>query len=238
LQKKYHAILDPLKLWDVQSARNYALKHPEEFESKQLQFQHDDTKILLVGCVDMNLAQKEMLRHFGDFVTSLVFAPNDWAERFDDLGCLIHHIWQDATIELDDRQIHIVESTGEQAEEVLRYLTALEGKYAPPEVIVGVPDKQVVPFIERYFEQANIKTRVVAGKSIRQTSGYRFLEALLVFKESPTFAHFAALVRHPDVESYLQKSSSQPLNLIAMLDKYYTDCLPGELSMSEFAIPN
>ena len=204
LQKKYLATLDSLDIWDIQSARLYALERPEEFESKQAQFQKENTKILLAGVVDMNLAQKELLRHFGSFVTSLVFAPEDWSNRFDDLGCLIPHVWQNASIELDNRQIHVVESTGDQAEEVLRCLTRLKGKYAPPEIIIGIPDKQVVPFIERQFEQADIKTRIVAGTSIRQTLVYRFLETLLSFLEAPSFARLTALVRHPDVEAFLR----------------------------------
>jgi RecB family exonuclease len=226
LQKKYLAKLDSLEIWDIQSARLYALERPEEFETKQTQFHKDGTKILLVGVVDMNLAQKELLRHFGKFVTSLVFAPENWSDRFDDLGCLIPHVWQNVHVELDDRQIHIVESTGDQAEEVLRCLTNLKGKYAPPEIIIGVPDKQVVPFIERLFEQTNIETRIVAGTSIRQTSVHRFLETLLSFLESPTFAHFATLVRHPDVEAFLRSKLSNVFNVVSELDKCYSKYLP------------
>jgi len=235
LQKKYLAKLDSLEIWDIQSARLFALERPEEFEAKQAQFQKEGKQILLAGVVDMNLAQKDLLRHFGNFVTALVFAPESWSERFDDLGCLIPHVWQHAHIELNDRQIHIVESTGEQAEEVLRCLTNLKGKYAPSEIIIGVPDKQVVPFIERQCEQANVKTRIVAGTSIRQTSVYRFLETLLSFLESPTFAHFSALVRHPDVEAFLRSKLPQPSTqpIISALDKHHTDFLPGGLESLE-----
>ena len=233
LQKKYLAKLDSLEIWDVQSARLFALERSEEFESKQTQFLNDDTQILLVGVVDMNLAQKELLRHFGNFITSLVFAPEDWENRFDDLGCLIPHAWQDVIIKLNEKQLHIVESASDQAEVVLRCLTDLKGQFAPSEIIVGVPDKQVIPFIERQFEQAKLTTRIVAGKSIRQTSVYRFLEALLPFLESPTFAHFASLVRHPDVETFLQKEFPQPVNLIGELDKHHTDFLPVGLETLE-----
>ena len=233
LQKKYLAKLDSLDIWDTQSARLYALEHPEEFESKYVQFQKDNTQILLVGVVDMNIQQKDLLRHFGEFVTPLVFAPEDWKDRFDDLGCLLSHTWQDIHIKLNDKQIHIVESTSDQAEEVLRCLTGLNGKYAPPEIIVGVPDKQVIPFIEQRLEQANIKTRITAGTPIRQTPVYRFLETLLPFLESPTFARFAALVRHPDVELYLRNKLPVPGNMIAALDKCHTEFLPLGLEAAE-----
>ena len=209
LQKKYHAKLDSLGFWDVQSARLFALNKPEEFESKYAQFQNDDTQIILVGVVDLNVMQKDFLRYFQDFVTPLVFAPKNWADRFDDLGCLIPHVWQDVPLELDDRQISIVESVSDQAEEVLRCLTELQGKYAPPEIIVGVPDKQVIPFIERQFEQAKIEPRIVAGLPIQQTPVYRFLETLLAFEETKTFSCLAELVRHPDVEAFLRKELPQ-----------------------------
>ena len=228
LQKKYHAKLDSLNQWDVQSARLYALDNPGEFESTHVQFQKEHTQIVLAGLVDMNLAQKNMLRHFGDFITSLVFAPEEWADRFDDLGSLLPHVWQNVPLEMNDQQIHMVESVDEQAEEVLRCLTGLQGEYAPPEIIVGVPDKQVVPFIEQSLERANIKTRIVAGKPIQQTPVYRFLETLLSFLESPAFVNFAALVRHPDVESYVQRAFPQSVRLISILDKYHTQHLPIE----------
>ena len=234
LQEEYLATLDTLGIWDKQSARLYALEHPiEEFVEKHAHFLGEDTQILLVGVADMNLVQKEMLRYFQDFVTPLVFAPENWANRFDDFGCLIPHVWQDIHIELHDKQIRIVESADEQAEEVLRCLTHLQGKYAPPEIIVGVPDKQIVPFIERQFEQTEIKSRIVAGRTIQQTSVYRFLETLLAYLETPTFANFAALVRHPKVETFLQLHNERPeagvpakWTLITKLDRYHTDSLP------------
>jgi len=226
LQKKYLAKLDSLDVWDTQSARLYALEHPEEFEAKYEQFQKDNTQILLIGVVDMNIQQKDLLRPFGAFVTPLVFAPEDWEDRFDDFGCLIPDTWQNVPIELNDTQIHIVESASGQAEAVLRCLTGLNGKYAPSEIVVGVPDKQVVPFIEQQLEQANIDTRIVAGKPIRQTPVYRFLETLLPFLESPTFAHFAAWVRHPDVETFVQNQLPNRVNIVAKLDECYTKFLP------------
>ena len=231
LQEKYHAKLDSLDIWDTQSARLFALNHPKEFEESYARFQESGTQILLVGIVDMNLQPKSMLRFFSGFVTPLVFAPEEWANRFDDLGCLIPHVWQDVPLGLNEEQIRIVESTNEQAEEVLRYLTALNGKYAPSEIVVGVPDKQVVPFIERQLEQAGIETRIVAGLPIQQTPIYRFLETLLPFLESPTFARLAALVRHPNVEEWLagallRSELPKPVNLISVLDRYHTDCLP------------
>lgn len=237
LQKKYLAQLDSLDIWDVQSARLYALDKPGEFEAKYTQFQKDGTQILLAGIVDMNLQQKQMLRYFDHFVTPLVFAPDEEQNRFDDLGCLIPHTWQDVFLHLNDAQIHIVESVSDQAEEVLRCLTHLKGKYAPPDIIVGVPDKQVVPFIERQLEQANIETRIVAGLPIRQTPVYRFLETLLPFLESPSFASFAMLVRHPDVETFLQSKLPQPVNFISELDQYHTEFLPTMLTPAALTEP-
>ena len=233
LQKKYLAKLDLLEIWDTQSARLYALEHSKEFDEKHIQFQKNGTQILLIGVVDMNIQQKDLLRHFDAFVTPLVFAPEDWEDRFDDLGCLIPHTWQDVHIELSDKQIHIVESVSDQAEEVLRCLTDLKGQYAPGEIIVGVPDKQVVPFIEQQLELANVQTRIVAGMPIQQSSVYRFLEILLPFMESATFARFAALVRHPNVEAYLQRTLPNLGNIVVTLDRYYSKFLPISLETIE-----
>ena len=66
LQRRYHDVLDRLELWDVQSARLVAIKQREITTDKD---------VVLIGAVDLNQSQRQMLDLIADRVTSLVIAP-------------------------------------------------------------------------------------------------------------------------------------------------------------------
>ena len=66
VQDRYLAILDELGLWDLQTARLFAIEHREC---------HTDKDILLVATTDMNIAMRRMLDQVADRVTALIHAP-------------------------------------------------------------------------------------------------------------------------------------------------------------------
>ena len=86
LQDRYLRLLDQLAVWDMQTARLFAIEHGEC---------RTDQRIVLVGLVDLNRAQRQMLDQVADRVTALVFAPPDSAGQFDEHGCLRPEKWQD-----------------------------------------------------------------------------------------------------------------------------------------------
>jgi hypothetical protein len=232
LQKKYHHLLDSLGVWDLQTARLFAIHHqePQELQRIYNSFNENNIQIFLLGLVDMNRAQKEILNKFRNFVTAVVFAPESFKEKFDNFGCLIPEAWDNEKFilnpSIDDEQIKIVEHPEHQANIVLQKIADLGGKYAADKIIIGVPDPQVIPFIEQRLEQADIPTRRVEGTPVKQTSIYRFLETASAFLESQTFSAFAELVRHPNVETFLQHDQKSKQDLLSELDRYYTEFLP------------
>ncbi|MDR2705977.1 MAG: PD-(D/E)XK nuclease family protein [Planctomycetaceae bacterium] len=236
LQEKYLHLLDSLDIWDLQTARLFAINQQDsnEFQRIYNNFNENGMQIFLLGLVDMNHAQKAILNKFSDFVTSIVFAPESFKEKFDDFGCLISGTWDHEKFllnpSIDDEQINIVERPEHQANAVLRKIASLGGKYAADEIIIGVPDPQVIPFIEQRLEQAKIPSRHVEGTPIKQTAVYRFLETVSAFLESQTFSAFAELVRHPDVETFLQQDPKPKQDLLSELDRYHTEFLPVTVS--------
>ncbi|MDR3198165.1 MAG: PD-(D/E)XK nuclease family protein [Planctomycetaceae bacterium] len=236
LQEKYHQLLDSFDIWDLQTARLFAIhqQKTEEFQRIYNQFNENGTQIFLLGLVDMNRAQKEILNKFSNFITTVVFAPESFKEKFDDFGCLIPDAWDNEKFVLnppiDDEQINIVERPEHQANIVLRKIADLGGKYAADEIIIGVPDPQIIPFIEQRLEQANIPSRHVEGTPIKQTAVYRFLETASAFLESQTFSTFAELIRHPNIETFLQSDKKSKRDLLSELDRYYMEFLPITVS--------
>jgi RecB family exonuclease len=216
VQERYLAILDELELWDRQTARLFAIAQHEC---------RTDREIVLVATSDMNLAMRRMLDQVGDRVTAIVHAPAEWAERFDAHGCVIPDAWQDVPIPLTAPQLRLVEGPAEQADAVLDVLASYAGRYRADEVVIGVPDEQLVPLLLRRLAHVGLAARWVVDKTLRETAPYRLLEALAGVLRRGRFADFAALLRHPDVSDWLAAQGFADPWLVE-LDAYYRRHLP------------
>ena len=219
VQDRYLAILDQLGLWDLQTARLFAIRQREC---------RTDNDIILVGTTDMNVAMRRMLDQVSDRVTALIHAPDSLADHFDEHGCLNPDAWQETAIDLKTEQIRIVEGPAEQADAVVETIASFNGRYRADEIVVGVLDEQLVPQLLRRLQQAHLPSRWVVGKLLRETAPYRLLEALARYVDRRRFADFAALVRHPDVGSWLA-SKGETGSWLARLDEYYNQHLPPRL---------
>ena len=238
LQKHYanddpQGYLDEHDLWDIQAARLYAIEKQESREREEIRtkLREENRVFYLVGLVDMNKLQKEILKNFDSFITSLVFAPDDktqHTERFDEFGCLRCEKWCNAPLEIGDDIIKIVLKPEHQADAVLREIAELGSDHSGGQIVVGVTDKEVVPFLQQRFAVAGLPSRLVEGTSIRRTGVYRFLAVLLKFLKTNHYLDYAELVRHPDIERYLRRQVDHPKhhNFVRLLDVYYNTFFP------------
>ncbi len=218
VQIRYHELLDHLVLengqqglWDVQSARLYALH--EASAQKDIRTEHD---ILLVGTVDMPRVIRQLLEHshIRERVTPLVFAPESEAGRFDALGCLEPERWMpDAKpIPIDDAQISLVDTPHDQAMTVVEWMRSLPEGTTRREVSIGLPDPKLGPIVNRSCEEAGEIVRYTPGRSAAETPLYRLLAAIADYLEHDTFADLATLVRHPDLSKKLQQMVASDSN--------------------------
>jgi len=235
LQKLYandnpKGYLDEHDLWDIQAARLYAIEQqkPQEREKIRVKLQQENKKFYLVGLVDMNKLQKKILKNFDSFMTTLVFAPEEFKDRFDEFGCLRTEAWSEAPLEIGDDIVRIVLKPEHQADIVLREIAALGNAYSSGQIVVGVPDKQVIPFLQQRFAQAGLPSRLIEGTSLKRTGVYRFLEVLSKFLKTNHYRDYAELIRHPDVELFLRQhvDSTKQQNFIKQLDVFYKACFP------------
>ena len=235
LQKLYandnpKGYLDEHDFWDIQAARLYAIEkqEPQERERIRAKLQRENKIFYLTGLVDMNKLQKKILKNFDLFMTSLVFAPETFKERFDEFGCLRTEAWCEAPLEIGDDTIRIVMKPEHQADTVLREIAALGNSYSSGQIVIGVPDKEVIPFLQQRFVQAALPSRLIEGTSLKQTGVYRFLEVLSKFLKTNHYRDYAELIRHPDVELFLrqQVDSAKHHNFIKQLDVFHKTCFP------------
>lgn len=195
-----------------------------------------ENEIVLVGVADPSRVLHRMLEQVQDRLTVLIHAPASLASRFDDLGALEVATWQEAAIELDDEQIVVVEGPAEQAEAAVKALVAFAGKYSAEEITIGAPDARVAPYLEQRLEQFGLPCRYADGLPAERSGPFRLLAAVADYLDGGRFADLAALVRHPDVESWLSATLEPPAdaahlpNWLSELDRYYSEHLQTRLT--------
>lgn len=219
VQKRYLTILDGLGLWDLQTARLFAIDH---------RLCRTDKQIVLVGTSDMNVAMRRMLDQVADHVTALVHANQSEAERFDEHGCLIPQAWEEVPIPLTAEQLRVVQSPADQAEAVVATIAELNGEYRGDQIVVGVLDEQLVPQLKQSLEDAGLETRWVVGTLLGETAPFRLLSGIAGLLQRGRYREFAALARHPDVETWLLARGVTG-DCLGALDAFYNDHLPTRL---------
>ena len=216
IQAKYLAVLDELDLWDVQTARAFAVEHAE----CQI-----DTECVLIGVVELNSVQRDLIDQVADRMTAMVFAPDRLADRFDKYGCLIPGAWQNELCALAPEQIEVVERAGDQADAVVRALAELNGRYSADEITIGVPDDRIVPYIEQRLAECELPARYGAGRPIAESSPCQLLSALADHLDQRDFTTFACLLRHPAIGRWLAQRGIKE-DCLTALDEYYSEHLP------------
>ena len=196
VQEAYLRKLDELDLWDMQTSRLFAIEYREC---------RTDREVILAGTVDTNRAMRQMLAQVGERVTALIHAPQRLQRRFDEFGCLRPETWQNVPLDLDTRNVQVVDGPSDQAEAVARTLADYDGQYRPDDITIGVADERLVPQIQRQLTQCDVPTRWVVGNVLAETGPYRLLNAIGAYLERGRFDDFAALVRHPDLYQWIEE---------------------------------
>jgi len=228
VQRRYLETLDRLGLWDLQTARLFAIRQGECATERQ---------IVLVGTVDLNRAQRMMLDQVEERATALVFAPAELAERFDGYGCLEPAAWQDVPIAIETDQIEVVDGPADQAAAVVRAMAALGGRYAADEITVGVPDARIVPYLQQRLRQCGVEARWGVGTAMARSTPCRLLAAAAEYVERRRFSAFAALVRQPAVQDWLEADGRLAGDWLSRLDEYYAKHLPLSVGRSWLGSP-
>lgn len=227
IQERYLRMLDDLQLWDLQTARLMAVVKHEY---------HTDRPVILIGVVDLNKTQRDMLDQIADHVTVLVPAAPEWIPFFDQHGCLDAEAWNDPErlpVKLDDDQFVQVEGPVEQAEAVVRRIAAFDGRFRADEITVGFADESLVPQVERQLRQCDLVARWGPGKPLADTRPYRLLDVMARWLRRDGYAQWAELLRHPDVGLWLGRLSVRA-DWLARLDDFYNEHLPASLEETLF----
>jgi ATP-dependent helicase/nuclease subunit B len=188
-----------------------------------------DVDLWLVGVSEMPMLVRRMVQRVRrERLRILVHAPQEMAAAFDELGCVRPDHWGRAEIEMTEDQLAIVGHPSAQARAVAVAVARLGGAYAADEIVVGVPDAEVVPALEREFASAGVATRYLGGEGdertpdfrlltagvparyaagvpMERTSPFRLLQAIADVLRDGSYEAAAALARHPSFGDWLRR---------------------------------
>ncbi len=253
LHRIYRKELKKAGLADLHQVRRFWLRRAAQNESAR-----GDRHIVLIGIAELNAVQRTVITLYDEHVTALIHAPESMRDRFDEFGCVAPAAWSDVTIDIDDAHIRVADRPEDQAQETLRTLAGFGEQYAATQITIGLGDSSLAPVIERNARWAGVRVDSALGRSIRRSAPYRLLSAIADWLTDQRFANFAALLRHPDIESWLLRHEqaftaqlalhdglplpSQPTGVDALqagegvtdwlmlLDQYFADHLHDRLS--------
>lgn len=163
-----------------------------------------DGPIVLVGVADVNRAARHALLRVGDRVTSLIPAPDERGEDFDEIGCPIPERWAAAMIDLDDSDLLCADGPGDQAQRVVEAVADFDGRFSSSQITIGLGDASLTPFIERTFRvRVGVPAHPPTGDALIATAPVRLLGLVADLSETGSYSAYSALVRHPDFEDAL-----------------------------------
>jgi len=220
-QERWRSLLETLGQGDPHESRHGAI------ERGSIDLRRE---VVLVGVADMNRLLRQLVLRLGTRATALVFAPEAEALAFDELGCLDAALWKDRDLDLPadpwaDRW-HVVDGPEAQAERTVEILAALDGRLAAEEISIGVCDEEVAPHLERRLAEEGIAAHHAAGTPLERARPLRLLSELAAWLPRRSYATYAALLRHPDLEAAVCVRSGAA-ELPAALDRYHALHLPA-----------
>lgn len=217
LQRRYLALLESGGLADREMERIDALSGDVRA----------DGPIWLIGTADFPGITARLLAAASSPVRSLVHAPENEADAFDDLGRIQTAAWQQRQLSLEAGDTRVVDRPTGQAGEVVRGVAELGG-VRRSDVVVASADPALSPYLKDWFSAAGLPIHDAAGTPIDRTGPFRLLQAVGAFLERSRWPELAALARHPDLDDRLRRGSRAPR--IGPLDAYFRDHLPDDLA--------
>ena len=131
-------------------------------------------QVVLLGTSDLHVVVRNALQLLIEKevdVEVLIHAPEERSEQFDEFGCVSALCeWSDVTIDIPDEAIEVAGSPNDQANQLLRCISSLDGLFSASEITVAVTDQESIPLIQRQLEGHDVMTRYAAGKPVLGSS--------------------------------------------------------------------
>lgn len=165
-------------------------------------------------------------------VSILAHAPESLADRFDKWGCPIPEKWQSFPIDIPQPESNLVlaGSPSSQSRKMLEVMASESQRFGPADIAVGVPDKEVTPFLEADLSERELPTFDPAGRGLREHPLYQFLETFQSLVTDGSCTAFTRFLRNADVLNFLKdKYNLSTFHVLKELDDFKNEHLPQDL---------
>jgi len=162
-------------------------------------------------------------------IVVLVHAPEALADGFDGWGRPLPGKWRERRIDVPDADANIVLSGSpwSQSQKVLELMAQEAGRFGPADVAIGVPDSELIPFLETDLAGAGLIPFDPAGKPAAQHPLAQLLQAFRNLRSEGDYPSVSAFMRNADFLDYLQKKHRiLPSRVLEELDNYQNQHLP------------
>lgn len=160
----------------------------------------------------------------------VIHAPATIAHAFDEWGRPLNDFWSKHPLPLEEASIELVGSPDDMGRTILE--TVERVGIATADLVVGVPDASVVPYLTKTLGTVGLSTHDPAGLPLRNHPLVALLEHFAELRETGRFATLATLFRHPDYLRLLQREAGNLAvkTLLAELDAFQNEYLPTRLA--------
>ncbi len=167
---------------------------------------------VLLGVPQLGFIPRSCLSLSEVRVCSLVFAPDSFQDRFDELGCVTTDAWSSSEIEVDEDRLNFAANPKEMCEQALARLASTTQPLDTTSCVLGLADETLLGTLRRSAaligEGRGIHIHEPSGTSVRKTPVGRLIECIHSYLQEPTYANLAELIRHPQFEHALTTSYS------------------------------
>lgn len=235
LEQTVHQQLDAERLIEPHTARRELVRRAA-IDDRALDC------LIVIGVPEMNRIQKRVLEVLAEKTEIITFAPTQEEDRFDAFGCVMPARWRDWRPSVRDEQIITADGAAEQAQAAMDGLASIvEGtpQVTTADITIGLGEESLAPTLSRAARWAGLRAHDAAGTPLNRSGPARFLEAAANWLREPRFAHLATLLRHPEVEAWLQRNDAPggPAareSWLTLLDRYFAAHLHDRLEHATF----
>lgn len=187
--------------------------------------------VCLVGTAELPATARQLLGNLKEEVLALVHAPPEEEAAFRDDGTVRDDAWLERALPVEDGHLRVVDRPGDQAAAVAEALAETEGRWGPQDVVVGLGDEDLRPYVERTLGTWEVPTRYAPGRPLERTRPARLLQAVADYLREGEAEALAALLRHPDMSARLRDrlETGTDREWLAALDGHRARCLPARI---------
>ncbi|MCX7591562.1 MAG: PD-(D/E)XK nuclease family protein, partial [Kiritimatiellae bacterium] len=165
-------------------------------------------------------------------ITVLVHAPPEVADCFDQWGRPLADKWGRRIIDIPEATRTILPAGGpaDQSRRVLEEIAAA-GEYGPADLAIGVPDRNVIPFLESELAAHGIPGFDPANRPIMEHALCNLVQTFCTLIQEESYRSLRLFIRHTDVLDWLEANLGCPADvLLGQLDRCQNRVIPLRVS--------